>query len=157
MNNYNSKKYIELVKYNQYLIKQGTNLEKQNREKYLELVKYSVKLSDHVHWKKRTDYLNLMKDFVNFKISGKEFETQFLNIFQTREKIVKTLINDLNQLTSFEPNPLSFGFSEFISDIEVSCDEFYLEAGENDGFGRDEKSLRTFIADIIPQVQKYIA
>ena len=44
------KLYLELLKYDKSLKKDGTSLREQDREKYLKLLNYSVKLSDYVHW-----------------------------------------------------------------------------------------------------------
>ena len=43
------KLYIQLLKYDRSLKKDGTSLIEQDREKYLKLLNYSVKLSDYVH------------------------------------------------------------------------------------------------------------
>ena len=67
------KLYIELLEYDRSLKKDGSSLRKQDRETYLKLLNYSVRLSDHVHWKQKNDYLNLMKSFVDLKIDGKQF------------------------------------------------------------------------------------
>lgn len=61
------KLYIELLKYDRSLKKDMTSLREQDREKYLKLLNYSVKLSDHVYWQQKSDYLNLMKNFVVIK------------------------------------------------------------------------------------------
>ena len=69
------------------------------------------------------------------------------------------LKTDLKKLNTFQPNPKSFGFTEWTSEIELGCDEFYPDFEPHDhvefGFARDEENFRTFIADIIPQIQKY--
>ena len=72
MNNF-LKLYIELLEYARSLKKDGSSLEEQDREKYLKLLNYSVKLSDHVHWQQKNDYLKLIKSFVDLKIDGKQF------------------------------------------------------------------------------------
>ena len=72
-----SKLYIKLLEYDKFLKKDGTSLKKQDREKYSKLLNYSVKLSDHIHWQQKDDYLNLMKNFVDLKIDGKQFRSQF--------------------------------------------------------------------------------
>jgi len=153
------KLYIELLQYDRALKANGTSLEEQDREKYRKLLKYSVKLSDHVHWQQKSDYLILMKNFVDLKIDGKQFVSQFDNLHRSNEEAVKTLETDLKQLTSFEINSKSFGFTEWTSEIDLGCDEFYPDFEPQDqvefAFARDEENFRTFVADIIPQIQKY--
>ena len=122
---YNSKLYIELLRYDQSLRKNGKSLREQDKAKYLKLLNYSVKLSDHVHWQQKSEYLNLMKNFVDLKIDGKQFVSQFNKIHRANEEAVKMLKTDLKQLNTFQPNPKSFGFTEWTSEIDLGCDEFY--------------------------------
>lgn len=111
MNNF-SKPYIQLLKYTRFLQKNGISFEETDPEKYLELLHYSVKLSDHVHWQQKNDYLNIMKSFVDLKIDKKQFVSQFDKLHRSNEEAVKILKTDLKQLSTFEPNPKSFGFTE---------------------------------------------
>ena len=153
------KLYIELLKCEKSLKKDGTSLREQDREKYLKLLNYSVKLSDYVHWQQKSEYLNIMKNFVDLKIDGKQFISQFNKLHRSNQEGVKILKTDLKQLNNFEPNPKSFGFTEWTSEIDLACDEFYPDFQPQDqvefAFARDEENFRTFIADIIPQIQKY--
>ena len=105
------KLYIQLLKYDRFLKKDGTSLREQDREKYLKLLNYSVKLSDHVHWQRKSEYLNAAKNFVNLKIDGKQFVSQFNKIHRANEEAVKMLKTDLKQLNTFQPNPKSFGYA----------------------------------------------
>lgn len=70
------------------------------------------------------------------------------------------LQTDLEQLKTFQPNPKSFGFTEWTSEIDLGCDEFYPDFQpqdqENFAFARDEENFRTFIADILSQIQKFL-
>lgn len=158
MNN-SFKLYIELLKYDRSLKKHGTSLREQDRDKYLKLLNYSVKLSDHVHWQQKSDYLNIMKNFVDLKINGKQFVSQFNKLYRSNQEAVKILKTDLKQLNTFETNPKSFGFTEWISEIDLACDEFYPDFQPQDqvefAFARDEENFRTFVADIILQIQQY--
>ena len=153
------KLYIELLEYDRSLKKDGTSLRDQDREKYLKLLNYSVKLSDHVHWQQKNDYLNLMKSFVDLKIDGKQFVSQFNKLHGSNQEAVKILKTDLKQLNTFELNPKSFGFTEWTSEIDLACDEFYPDFQPQDqvefAFARDEENFRTFVANIIPEIQKY--
>jgi len=125
----------------------------------LKLLNYSVNLSDHVYYQKKSEYLNLMENFVNLKINGKEFVSQFNKTHRTNQETIKVLKTDLKQLNTFQPNPKSFGFTEWISEIDLGCDEFYSDFDSKDSpdfpFAKNEDQFRTFIADIIPQIQKY--
>lgn len=80
-----------------------------------------------------------MKNFVNLKIDRKEFGSQF---------------NQIHRL-----NPKAFGFTEWTSEIDLACDEFYPDFQPQYqvefSFARSEENFRTFIANIIPEIEKY--
>ncbi len=101
---YDSNIYIELLRYAQSLKKDGKSLEKEDKEKYSKLLKYAVKISDHVHWQQKSDYLNVMKNFVDLKIDGKQFVSQFRKIHLANEEAVKMLETDQKQLNTFQQN-----------------------------------------------------
>lgn len=141
------KLYIELLEYDRSLKKDGTSLREQDREKYLKLLNYS-------DWQQKNNYLNLMKSFVDLKIDGKQFVSQFNKLHGSNQEGVKILKTDLKQLNTFELNPKSFGFTEWTSEIDLACDEFYPDFQPQDqvefAFARDEENFRTFVANIIP-------
>ena len=62
-------------------------------------------------------------------------------------------------LNNLEINPKSFGFTQWTSEIDLACDEFYADFQPQDrvefSFARDEENFRTFVANIIPEIQKY--
>ena len=151
-----SKLYIQLLKYDRTLKKDGTSLEEQDPEKYLKLLNYSTKLSDHVHWQQKNNYLNIMKSFVDLKINGEQFVSQFEKLHGSNEEAIKILKTNLKQLKTFEPNSKSFGFTEWTSEIDLACDEFYPDFQPQDqvefAFARDEENFRTFVANIIPKI-----
>ena len=159
MNNF-FKLYIKLLKYDRSLKKNGTSLRDQDREKYLKLLNYAVKLSDHVHWQQKGDYLNLMKNFVDLEINGKQVVKRFNKLHRSNQDAVKMLKTRIKQLKTLEPNPKSFGFTEWTSEIYLACDEFYSDFQPQDqvefAFARDEENLRTFVADVIPQIQNFL-
>ena len=99
-----------------------------------------------------------MKNFVDLKIDGKQFVSQFDEIHQANQETVKMLKTDLKKLKTFQPNPKSFGFSEWTSEIDLACDEFYPDFQPQVqiefAFAQDEENFRTFVADIIPEIQK---
>jgi len=47
------------------LKKNGTSLREQDHKKYLTLLNCSVKLSNHIHWENKKDYLTIMENLVN--------------------------------------------------------------------------------------------
>lgn len=122
--------------------------------------KYGILISDNVHWQTRKEYFTLMKDFVNLKITGVEFEKSFTELHQANEKIIKEIEFDLEKLNCFPFHLRAAGFSAWTSELELGCDEFYpdFRAQEEPDlkFARDENNFRNFVADILPDVEQYL-
>ena len=82
-----------------------------------------------------------------------------IKLHGSNQEAVKILRTDLKKLNTFELNPKSFGFTEWTSEIDFACDEFYPDFQPQDqvefAFARDEENFRTFVANIIPEIQKY--
>jgi hypothetical protein len=156
---YNSQKYVDLLKYQESLRKQDKFLENEDRSKYLELLNYSVQVTEHFHWSHRTEYLQLMENFVRFKINGKDFYDKFCNMVEEIEKECRLLEQDFERLETIEPNPNSTDFAKWISEIYLCCDEFYPDFDPNNPpsfqFAKSEKDWRDIVTDMIPQIQKY--
>lgn len=156
---FNLEEYIQLLKKSEYLKKQEKTLEMEDKTKYLKLLRYGVQLSDYIHWKTKSQYLNLLKLFVNSKIDGSEFVKQYLEIFDSNEKIVGNLEKDFKRLASIQLDPKSFGFSQWISEIELCCDEFYPDFEPQDKiefrFAKGDKELQVVLTNIIKQIEKY--
>ena len=83
---YNYQKYIELLKYEDLLRKQNKFLEDENKLKYLELKNYSLQINEHLHWSQKNEYLQLIEDFLSFKINGEKFESKFCSMVEAIEK-----------------------------------------------------------------------
>jgi len=156
---YNYQKYIELLKYDESLRKQNKFLEDENRLKYLELKNYSLQINEHLHWSQKNDYLQLIKDFLSFKIDGKKFESKFCNMVEAIEKECRLLRKNYKKLKTIQPNSRSFEFAKWISEIYLYCDKFYPYFDEKDPpdfpFAKNEKQFRDAVTDILPQIQKY--
>jgi hypothetical protein len=157
---YNYDRYVELLKYQESLKKQQKSLEQIDSEKFLELLNYSVQIEEYLHWLKKDEYFRIVENFVNFKISGKEFEKQFLNIFEPIENEVKALKQNYEKLKSIKPNLAAFNFAELISDISLCCDDFEPNFQESDRlefpYLKSENDLRNAVAELLPLIFNYL-
>lgn len=50
-----------------------------------------MQLSDHLHWIHKNEYLQLMRNFVEFHINGEEFSDKFCEMIMGIEKEYKIL------------------------------------------------------------------
>ena len=153
---YNYQKYIELLKYEDSLRKQNKFLENENKLKYLELKNYSLQINEDLHWSQKNEYLQLIEDFLSFKINGEKFESKFCSIVEAIEKECLLLTKNYERLKTIEPNPISFEFAKWISEIYLCCDEFYPDFDEKDPpdfpFAKNEEQFRDAVTDIFPQI-----
>ena len=60
---YNKEKHHQLLKYSEYLRKQGKFIEKESRESYLKLLSYSAMVSSQLNWEIQGEYLEVLKSF----------------------------------------------------------------------------------------------
>jgi len=59
---------------------------------------------------KKSDFLNIMKNFVDLKINGKQFVSQLNKLHRSNQEVVKLLKTDLKQLNTFEQFCYFFNF-----------------------------------------------
>lgn len=156
---YNYEKHIEVIKYDNALREQDKFLKDENPSKYLELRTYSFQINEHLHWSQKDKYLQLMNDFLSFKITGKIFDSNFCNMVKAIEKESRLVIKNYEILKNVKPSSISFDFTKWISEIYLCCDEFYPDFDEKNPpdfpFAKDEEDFRNAVTDIFPQIQKY--
>jgi hypothetical protein len=157
---YNCEEYIELLNYQQALKKQNKFLRTQDPIKYSKLRKYSARISEYLHWSQKNEYLQLIKDFLNFKIDGKEFDNKFSKMVTVIEKKSRLLSKNYEELKRIEPSSMSLGFGTWISEIYLCCNEFYSDFNEEEDrtqipFAKTEEQLRHAVKSLFPEIQKY--
>jgi len=121
---YNCGEYIQLLNYQQALKKQNKSLRSQDPIKYSKLRKYSARISEYLHWSQKNEYLQLIKNFLNSKIDGNEFDKKFSKMVRAIEKKSNLLFKNYEELKRIEPSPRSMGFGIWISEV-------YLCSGEH--------------------------
>ena len=103
--------------------------------------------------------MRLIKDFLNFKIDGEEFDKKFCSMVEAIEKKCLLLTKNYEILKNIKPSSISFEFAKWISEIYLCCDEFYPDFYKKDppdfSFAKNEENFRNAVADIFPQIQKY--
>ena len=157
---YNCEEYIQLLKSQQALKKQNKSLKTEDPIKYSKLRKYSAKISEYLHWSQKNQYLQLIKDFLNYKIGGKEFDNKFSKMVTVIEKKSSLLSKNYQELKCIEPSSMSLGFGTWISEIYLCCNEFYSDFNEEEDrteipFAKTEEQLRDAVKSLFPEIQKY--
>ena len=155
---YNCGQHIQLLKYQQELKKQNKSLKTKNPIKYSKLLNHSSIINEYLHWSQKNKYLQLIKDFLNSKIDGKEFDEKFSKMVTVIEKKSSLLFQNYEELKRIEPNSKSLGFGKWISEIYLCCNEFYKDYDLNEGKDpalKTEEQLRDAVTSLFPEIQKY--
>lgn len=82
-----------------------------------ELTQYQIYLQDHIFWSNRKKFVLLMKYFVDDSLELEQFEIDFSLLWlETMEEDNAVKLN-LKRIHNFHPNPRSYEFSSWITDI----------------------------------------
>ena len=152
------REHIQFLNYQQELKKQNKSLRTQDPIEYSKLRKYSARISEYLHWSQKDEYLQLIKDFLNSKIDGKEFDKKFSKMVTVIEKKSSLLFQNYEELKRIEPSPRSLGFGKWISEIYLCYNEFYEDYDLNEGEDpalKTEEQLRGAVTSLFPEIQEY--
>ncbi len=155
---YNCEEHIQLLNYQQELEKENKLLMNHDPIKNSKLIEYSDRICEHLHWYQKNEYLQLIKDFLNFKMDGKSFDEKFSKMVRVIEEKFKLLLKNYEELKRIHPIPKSSGFADLISEIYLCCDEFYEDYDLNEGEDpalKTEEQLRDAVKSLFPEIKKY--
>lgn len=101
-------------------------------------------LENFSYWENRKLYLELMERFINERIDGTQFDSEFCQMWRVdRDKNYssKELLNTIDHLdlTKLE------GFSALISDLFTDCDVFEPDSALREDYEISEKELRNCV------------
>lgn len=120
-----------------------------------EFIAYQYHLMDHFNWKRKKNFIQVMRDFLESKITLDEYIDQFLQIEKQIEEERKKVISDFEILKTFEPDERSFGFANSI--LNLRSDIRLLE--EDDSVRTPSevspKELISGIRQFLPRMEEY--
>ena len=141
--NFNKTRYCELREEEESLKNKGTSLCWIDERKYDELVSYKARLEEHLAWKNKKKYFSIITEFLNGKLTGDDFTSDFFHVWRTlRDETLDDII----------PTSESEGFSKYISMLFSSCDVFDDEASLSEPYG--ENWLKNEVEEIWVKMQK---
>ena len=157
--NFDKTRYIELLKKEKFLRNKGTSLLNENREEGLELLSYSVLLENQIYYNRKADYTFLIEEYLR-ENAGEDgarlFVWEFFKIFKKDNKAAKILEKEILQqgiqkLDTFQIDPKSAEFSDWIDQIAGSCD--FLTFDPEDTYGMTLDQFNDFIQKIYVKIQ----
>ncbi len=104
----------------------------------------------------------MIKDFINSKIEGKEFDQKFSEMVTVSEENYRLLSQNYEELKRIKPSSMSLEFETWISEIYLCCNEFYPSFKEEEDrieipFAKTEEQLRDAVKSLFPKIQKYFS
>lgn len=120
--------YLELKSESNKLLQEGKYLSDFDRSKSQQLRQYITLLRDHLFWKSKDQYLQIIKSFLNGSIDIGKFIQKFDNLRWSNKRASEMLEENLENEIDFQPNLESRGFSEIISFIYDTLELFNPEA-----------------------------
>lgn len=144
--------YFKLLDYQEKLQKTDEYL---SLEKEKELLNYESQISDHLRWKKKNHFIEVMVDFLEDTIDFDQYIDCFYKMDYEIQEYKEKLKSDFEKLRAFEPDLRSKGFAILIenlfSDIRVLEPDDKLRTKDE----ISEKSLRDGIKKFLPKIKKY--
>lgn len=139
--NFDTTRYIELLKKKQSLENKGTFLFDENREEYLELLSYSAILENQIHYNRKSEYVFLVEKYLRESADedrARLFVWEFFKIFKEDNKALVILEKEILQqgvqkLSTFQIDPKSTEFSALVDQILGSCE--FLTFNPEDTYG----------------------
>jgi hypothetical protein len=113
---------------------------------------YALLLENFSYWENRKLYLELMERFINERIDGTQFDSEFCQMWRVdRDKTYssKELLNNIEHvdLTKLE------GFSALISDLFTYCDVFEPDSALREDYEISEKELRNYVKKTLLEIK----
>ena len=99
--NYNKKKYSDLLKYSQFL-------------------DYSCLLESYVMWEMKENYLELLDQFINKKITRSDFYDELFATLRLKSRDVFNFLE--SKLVLLSPHEKALGFADIIGELVDYCE-----------------------------------
>jgi hypothetical protein len=85
-------------------------------------------------------------------------DSKFCKMVEGIKEECSIVRKNFKRLKTLEPNPKSFEFAKWTSEIYLCCDEFYPDFDPKDppdfSFAKNEEQFRATVANIMPQIQE---
>ena len=106
--------------------------------------KYVLLLEDFKYWENRKFYLELMERFLNDRIDGRQFESEFCQMWRVDRDKAYSSEELFQKMKNVDVIKLK-GFSTLISDLFTDCDVFEPNSALRDDFEISEEELKNCV------------
>lgn len=115
-------------------------------------LKCSILISDFNEWKCRNDYKKLMEDFLRHRISLKEFDREFLNIWEANNDKNESWEEFIFIITNFKLNQFD-GFSSLTSKLFEYLDIVETDTSLNQHYQINEEQFKEYVKIILLEME----
>lgn len=115
---------------------------------------HSLLLENFSYWENKKQYLELMERFINGKIDGTQFDSEFCQMWRVDRDKNYSWKEFLDKIHDVEVTKLE-GFSALISDLFTDCDVFQPNPALRDDYEISEEELRNCVKKTLLQIQEY--
>jgi hypothetical protein len=144
--------YLKLLRLEQELKTKNQTLSLNERK---QMAKYAIRIFDHFRWQEKNNFIEVMSNFLENKISLDQYIDQFWQIEFQSERNEKKLVSDFKRLERFEPDVRSVGFSSLIeyllSDIRLLEEDEAIRTSDEVS---PEELIRR-IEEFLPKIKQY--
>ena len=114
---------------------------------------YFLLLEDFSYWENKKQYLELMEKFIDGKIDGTRFDSQFCRMWRLDRDKYYRWKKDLYKQISFQPSSKIRGFGSLLSEIFTDCDIFNNDPDSREEFELSEDTLRDCVQNILIKIK----
>ena len=115
-------------------------------------LKCAILISDFNEWTFRNEYIRLMEDFLNNKITFEEFDREFLNIWSTNNNKNQSWEEFLYIINNFKLNEFD-GFSSLTSKLFTDIDIVETNPLFREDYQISKEELKDYIKIILLEMK----
>lgn len=143
--------FFKLLIHSNDLKKHTRDLQKEDPASFEVLLKFLVTIEDNFHYFERREYVNLVKNFLNNKITADDFSYSFIAIYEGINKKLDRMVReespDLAIFLNKAPRP---ELNRLLARVYGLCDSFSLDS---DFSISDEKELKNYAKILLTTLQ----
>ena len=116
--------FFKLLEYSNQLKRNKDRLKTKDFEAFKTLLGFLVKIENNLHYSEKQEYIDLVKDFLDDKITADDFSYSFMAIYEGINKICSKMQREESPELASLLNPCRSELGKLLIKIYGSCDAF---------------------------------
>ena len=143
---YNKTNHLNLLKYSKKLETEGNSIYNESRKDFLKLREYSAMMTNYLYWENRTQYFELIEQFLNGPINFLDLRKKHRSVNDAAKRLQAELI-------LLEPNDKSEGFDDLTNEIIMLFDRYCPDPYLREDYEFSEEELKNLIQKIFIEMK----